>query len=171
MADPENYRNDPAMGGGALLDVGIYTVNIARWLIGEEPIMATAMGVPAESGIDASVSGVLAFPSGALAQVQCSFASAEHQMLDLTGTRGVIEAPRPFTAWRNDESAIILTQGDQRSQVIFAPADPYAIMIEHFSACVRDEADPFLPVEDAIGTLRVLDALRRSMISGRTERV
>ena len=168
---PDNYRNDPAMGGGALLDVGSYGVNVARWIMDAEPISATAMGVLAQSGTDASLSGILTFPSGALAHVQCSFASAEHQSLDVVGTTGTIAALNPFTAWRNDESSIILAQSDQREETVFPPADPYAIMLEHFSDCVRDDIDPWLEADDGVGTMRVLDAFRRSMASGRAERM
>jgi predicted dehydrogenase len=171
LSAPDNYRNDPALGGGALLDVGSYTVNAARWLFDEEPVTALALGVLAESGTDASVSGVLSFPSGALAQVQCSFASAEHQSLDLIGTLGTIDVAIPFTAYRNDETALILTVMNQREETFFPATDPYALMLEHFGDCVRGDSDPLLPADDGVGTLRVLDALRRSLSSGRAERV
>lgn len=171
MSSLENYRNDPAMGGGALLDVGSYGVNVARWVMAAEPVTAMALGVLAPSGTDASVSGILSFPSGALAHVQCSFATAEHQTLDVVGTTGTMSALNPFTAWRNDDSAIVLTQLDQREESFFPPTDPYAIMLEHFSDCVRDDIDPWLEPDDGIGTMRALDALRRSMVSGRVEQV
>ncbi|HKD73937.1 MAG TPA: Gfo/Idh/MocA family oxidoreductase [Ktedonobacterales bacterium] len=171
MANADNYRNHPEMGGGALLDVGSYCINAARWLLNEEPHTAMAMSVLADSGIDETVAGLLAFPSGALAQLQCSFGSAEHQNLDIVGTDGSIEVVHPFTAWRNDETAIRLTQGDQTDDIIFPPADHYAIMLEHFSACVRGQDEPWTPPEDGVGTLRAMDALRRSAASGRAERV
>lgn len=171
MADQANYRNDPDMGGGALLDVGMYDVNVARWMLGEEPTSVLAAGVLAESGIDATVSGILTFPSGALAHIQCSFASAEHQGLDIVGTTGVIEVARPFTAWRNDEASITIMQRNEPEEILFAPADPYAIMLAHFSDCVRGDDEPWMPPEDAIGSMRVLDALRRSLSTGRSERV
>ncbi len=171
MADQANYRNDPDLGGGALLDVGMYDVNVARWLLAEEPLTALATGILAESGVDASVSGLLTFPSGALAHIQCSFASAEHQGLDVVGTGGVMEIARPFTAWRNDESSIALMVRNEPEEIIFPPADPYAIMLEHFADCVRGDDEPWLPAEDGISTMRVLDALRRSLASGRSERV
>jgi predicted dehydrogenase len=171
MTDLDNYRNDPEYGGGALLDVGSYGVNAARYFLDEEPLRALAFGTLAESGVDSSVSGVLEFPSGALAQVQCSFASAPHQELDITGTLGVITIPQPFTAWRNDDAMLRLTQESVSDETLYPPVDHYALMLAHFSACVRGLEEPLLPADDGLGTLRVLAALRRSLTTGRAERV
>jgi xylose dehydrogenase (NAD/NADP) len=171
MGDPENYRNRPEMGGGALLDVGIYCVSVARWLLDEEPEAAIALGTLLESGADESVSGVLEFPSGALAQVQCSFGTAEHQMLDIVGDAGTITAAMPFTAWVNSEASIVLSRNSHVEETIFPPADPYALMIAHFDDCVRGDDAPWFPAADGVGTMRALDALRRSTLSGHAEPV
>ena len=171
MSNFDNYRNDPAMGGGALLDVGSYCINAARWLLNEEPHTAMAQITLAASGIDETVSGILTFPSGASAHVQCSFASAEHQSLDIIGSIGSIELYTPFTAFHNDETSIRLKQGNDFDEILFPPADPYAVMVAHFSDCVRDLAEPLLPLTDGVGTLRVIDALRRSATTGRAERI
>lgn len=171
MAQQENYRNMPEMGGGAVLDVGSYCVNVSRLLLNEEPHTVMAMSILADSGTDETLTGLLSFPSGALAQIQCSFGSAEHQSLDVVGTNGSIEIAHPFTAWRSDETSIRLTQADQTEEIIFPPADPYAIMLANFSEGVRDREDLWSPIDDGVGTLRVIDALRRSAASGRAERV
>ncbi len=171
LTDPDNYRNRPEMGGGALLDVGSYCVNAARWIVSEEPVAATALGTLGESGIDESVSGVLEFASGALAQVQCSFGAAEHQALDVVCDTGAITAALPFTAWSNSETSLIVSQGGQMDEIQFTPADPYALMIAHFSDCVRGDDTPWFAADDGVGTIRAIDALRRSTVSGHTERV
>jgi D-xylose 1-dehydrogenase (NADP+, D-xylono-1,5-lactone-forming) len=49
LNDPTNYHHDPAKGGDALLDVGRYTVNITRWLLGE-PVQALAQGTLEATG-------------------------------------------------------------------------------------------------------------------------
>lgn len=170
LSDPTNYRNDPAMGGGALLDVGSYTVNIARWLLGE-PVLALAQGTLAATGSDLTVSGVLTFASGALAQVQCSFASAEHQHLDVTGTTGVFDVPAPFTGFAGPDCVITLQHNRDRATTPYEAANPYALMVEHFGECLRGRAAPFMAAEDGIGTMRALAALQRSLASGRAEAV
>ncbi len=167
----DNYRNDPAMGGGALLDVGSYCINAARWLIGEEPLAAIAMGTLLESGADESISGVLGFPSGALAQIECSFGTAEYQRLNIVGTDGMIDVVAPFTAWRNDEVSFLFRHAGQDEEVLFPPTDPYALMIAHFDDVVRGEDILWWPTQDGVETMRAIDALRRAANSGHTERV
>lgn len=171
MTEMENYRQQLDLGGGALLDVGSYGVNAITAFVDETPISALALGTLAEGGVDDALSGSLLFPSGTLAQIQCSFRSADHQSLDLTGSDGTIELSRPFTSWRNDETALRLSQADQLEETIFPAADPYALMLRNFSDAVRDIDDPLISGEESIITMRALDALRRSMVSGRTERI
>ena len=171
MANQDNYRSLPEMGGGAVLDVGSYCVNAARWLLDEEPHTAMAMSTLGATGIDETLVGLLAFPSGATAQIQCSYGSAEHQTVDIIGTEGSIDMSHPFTTWRNDEASLRLTQTRQSEEIVFAPVDHYVIMLSHFSECVRNRAEMVTPIDDGIGTLRAIDALRRSAASGRAERV
>jgi D-xylose 1-dehydrogenase (NADP+, D-xylono-1,5-lactone-forming) len=163
-----NYRNDPTMGGGALLDVGSYCVNAARMALDEEPYEVNASAILADSGIDATTSGTLAFPSGALAQIQCSFASAEHQQMDIIGTTGSIELLKPFTAWHSDEMIVRLMQGDDLQEIPVAPVNQYSLMLDHFSSCVRGVEEPLLAPDDGLGTMRAMEALRRSAETGRT---
>ena len=171
MVNADNYRTIPEMGGGALLDVGSYCVNAARWLLAEEPHTAMAMSTLAETGIDETLVGQLAFPSGAMAQIQCSFGAATHQVLDIVGTDGSIDLIQPFSAWRSEETVIRLTQAGQTEEIIFAPTDHYALMLAQFSECVRDRDEPLIPSDDGVGTVRAMEALRRSAASGRSERV
>jgi D-xylose 1-dehydrogenase (NADP+, D-xylono-1,5-lactone-forming) len=136
--------------------------------LGEEPYEAIAREVLAESGIDITVSGVLVFPSGAQAQIQCSFASAEHQHVDIIGTMGTIEAVKPFTAWRRDEMTVRLIQGEELQEIPVPPANHYAEMIAHFSDCVRGNDEPWLAPDDGLGTMRAIEALRHSAKTGRS---
>lgn len=137
---PGNYRLDPALGGGALLDVGCYGVSAARWFLGE-PDQVTAVEHRQPGGVDLSVSAALRFPSGATASVWGSFESPEDQEIVLIGPSGVRRLPQPFTAWRD-------------------PDDPYQEMVEAFSDAVLDGRPAPLPPAESIANLRVLDAIR-----------
>jgi D-xylose 1-dehydrogenase (NADP+, D-xylono-1,5-lactone-forming) len=137
---PGDIRLDPALGGGALLDVGVYTISLARWIHGEpEWVRATARGEP----VDMSVSMTLGFPSGARAFLFASFVTPEIQEL----RSGEVRLARPFTAWRD-------------------PEDPYQLMVEEFSAAASGGLPAPLPLEDSIANLRVVDGIRRSLDSG-----
>jgi len=135
---PDNYRMDPLMGGGALLDVGVYTINLARWIHGE-PTWVRAGG--RVDGIDLTVSMTLGFPSGARSFLLASFDTPEIQEL----RAGKLRLERPF--------------GD--------PADPpYRRMVEEFSAAALGGLPAPLTLQDSIANLRVVDGVRRSLDTG-----
>jgi len=137
---PANYRLDPALGGGALLDVGCYTIDLARWILGE-PDWVEAIGRIA--GVDMTVSMTLGFASGARAHLLASFDTPEVQEL----RAGKVLLENPFTAWRD-------------------PVDPYQAMVEEFSAAALGGLPAPLPLEDSIANLRVVDGVRRSLDTG-----
>ena len=137
---PGNYRLDPALGGGALLDVGCYTIDLARWILGE-PDWVEAIGRVA--GVDMTVSMTLGYASGARAHLFASFDTPEVQELHA----GDVMLDKPFTAWRD-------------------PVDPYQVMVEEFSAAALGGLPAPLSLEDSIANLRVVDAVRRSLDTG-----
>jgi D-xylose 1-dehydrogenase (NADP+, D-xylono-1,5-lactone-forming) len=156
---PGNYRAFPQFGGGALLDVGSYCVNAARWLSGSEPTAIHPVFSYSRNAIDLSASAILEFGPHLAAHVQCSFAAAEHQVIEVVGSEAAITAPLAFTAWRDDSTALLIQRGAVIEQRHFAPADPYALMVEHFTDCVSGKASLLYPPEDGRNTMRVLDVL------------
>ncbi len=95
LADAANVRFDPALGGGALLDVGCYAVSFARRVVGGRPARAYATARWGPTGIDLSLAGALEYPGGAVAQVACSFETAPHRHATVTGSAGVLETGYP----------------------------------------------------------------------------
>jgi len=158
---PHNYRARPEFGGGALLDTGSYCVNAARWLIGSEPLHILAETTyNQETKIDMNTSAVLCFNDNVLAHIQCSFAAAEHQVIEVVGSRAAATAPNAFTAWREDTTTLMIQRGAMFERLEFPPADPYLLMVAHFTDCVLGRAKLLFPATDARRTLSVLDALR-----------
>jgi predicted dehydrogenase len=159
--NPQNYRNFPAYGGGALLDVGCYCVNALCWLSGAAPVaIQTFTSYQEQSGIDLDTSALLRFADGALGHIQCSFAAAEHQAIEIVGSAGTLTVPLAFTAWRADTTTLHLKQAGQVKDEHFAPADPYQLMVEHFVAVLQGEAALSYVPQEAIQTLEVLDGIR-----------
>lgn len=91
FSDPANIRLIPDVGGGSLLDAGSYAVSLALLAAGERPARAQAMAAWGETGVDLSVAATLSFPSGLLAQVSSSFATAFHRHALIAGDAGWIE--------------------------------------------------------------------------------
>src|SRR6185437_5028749 len=100
-ADDVRFR--PELDGGAFLDAGCYTVEVARLLAGE-PEEVVAAQVVGETGVDVAFAGTLRFAGGVLAQVGASFLVPLRRELELLGSEGSIRVRDPF---RPDRSGLI----------------------------------------------------------------
>ena len=159
----DNYRAKKEYGGGALLDVGSYCIHAARWLIGAEP--RHIQGVSRKKdGIDVDTQAILSFDGSVIAHIQCSFAAAEHQVIEVVGSTGAVTAPLAFTAWTEDQTTLLVQQGAHFEQRTFAAADPYKAMAAHFIDCTLGEATVCFPPTDSRGTLEVIDQLKKGCI-------
>jgi len=163
---PGNYRAYKQFGGGALLDVGSYCVNAARWLIGSEPVSSQVMVSYNQESIDLNTSALLRFSTDVTAHIQCSFVAAEHQVIEVVGTSGAITAPFAFTAWRDDRTVLTIQRGSVFEQREFAPSDPYKRMVEHFATSVMEKTPLLYPAEDGWANLHVLDMVREAEDAG-----
>lgn len=164
----EVARLRPEMGGGALLDIGCYGVNIARWLLGGEPSQLQAQAVYHRSGVDVHFVGTLRFRNDALATVEASFISALQQTYSVVGSDGAIELPHDaFVPW--EEDAVFTQRGtdDEAGQMHSTPGvDEYQLMVEHFCDAISGQAPLALPPEDSVRNMRVLDGLAHAARSG-----
>lgn len=138
LESPNSYRWRPDLGGGALMDVGCYTIDVVRWLLGE-PVAVRAVigGVP----VDTRVAVVMEFAGGAQAAAWASFDAAEHQELVVVDADGPRRVVKPFTAWRD-------------------PDDPYRIMVEEFGSAILTRGEPPRSLADSIATAELIDRVR-----------
>ncbi len=110
-ASEKNARLKPEMGGGALLDVGCYSVSVARWFLGAEPTQVQAQALFHPGGVDIHMVGTLGFGDIALATFEASFISALQQTYSIAGADGVIELPHnAFVPWENDAAFLLRGQ-------------------------------------------------------------
>jgi len=157
---PDNYRAFKRFGGGALLDIGSYCVNAARWLLGSEPLALHVITSYGHSDVDLMTSAILSFGEEVMAHIQFSFISAEHQVIEIVGTTGTVTAPLAFTAWRNDTTRLLFQYGQTFEEKEFEASDPYQLMVEHFAACVIEKTPLLYPAEDGLANMQVLDTLK-----------
>ena len=144
LQDPADIRLDPTIGGGALLDVGCYTVSVSRWILGEPvEVFARAHG---GHGVDMTVTALLAFEKGETASVWASFESPEVQDLTVVTRDGVHQRARPFSSWRD-------------------PHDPYQLMVESFASSIIDSRPAHIPLSESVANMRVLDRVRDAIRS------
>lgn len=176
LRPPPDIRWDPALGGGALLDVGSYLVNAARWISGQEPDRVAALGV-LRHGVDEAADVVLQFlgtdqVAPTMAALSCGFGTAESQWLRVEGTAGSVLLERPFTAWHRDALPILWESGSSRFEQVPCPAgDPYEAMVRAFEVSVREGAPTATGPDDGAANLAVLEACLKSLKTGRLEPV
>ena len=176
LEDAENFRNKPEMGGGGLMDIGVYPMVTSRYIFEAEPTRVfAAIRRDTETGVDCLASAILDYPAG-LASFTCSTELAVQQHMAFFGSHGRIELSDPF-AQAPDREAQILIGGDRgiwdpavESHESFAPTNMYINQAEEFCQAVERGKLEF-PLEDALANMRILDALFRSGNSGAWEAV
>ena len=152
-------RFDPALDGGALMDVGCYSISGLR-LVAGEPVRARGEQVAGPSGVDVIFTGALAFADGVLGHFDCGFVFPRRAGLAIVGETGTIYVSDPFSIAR---TGIELRRGDaEPEQIAIEPANHYRLELENVSAAIRGEGQLLLGREDAVGQARTIDALYRS---------
>ncbi len=165
--DPANIRNIAELGGGALMDIGCYPINVARMMFGSEPTdVQSAIRRDPRFGTDVLTSAVLDF-AGRQATFTCSTQLQDEQRVHLVGTEGRILVEIPFNIPTDRPTRVLIsTGGDAGAVPPVAPgseeieipaADQYQVQVEQFAAAVRDGTQPPIPAEDAIANMAVID--------------
>jgi predicted dehydrogenase len=163
--DAANIRNIRAVGGGALYDIGCYSVNLSRMLFGAEPDRVEAAIVrDGGDGVDIVTSALLTFGNG-VATFTCSTRAEPDQRVHIYGTEGRISFGIPFNIPPDRPTQVFLTAGGDppvapATEVLaFETADPYAVEVDAFAAAILDGLPTPLPPADAVANLRVIERI------------
>lgn len=176
LNNADNIRLQKELGGGALMDVGCYCVNMARLFADAEPSEVQANVVMHANGVDDTLTGLLRFPNDIVGVFDCSFRTDYTEWLQIQGTEGRLDLPRPVKPLLNP-GEIILRRGEKSDRLatlttITTPAaNHYQLMVEHFADAVLHNTPLAYTPELDRGNMRVIDALYQAAESGRTVRV
>lgn len=146
---------DPALGGGSLLDMGVYPVALSRLLLGP-PDEVAASGTVGPTGVDVNVGALLGHPGGAVATFHTSLESRTSHGAEVTGTEGRITLDAPFWA----PAGYTLQQGGDVERVE-RPHRGLAHEVEHVHALLAagaTESDVW-PLDTSVAVAETLDAL------------
>jgi D-xylose 1-dehydrogenase (NADP+, D-xylono-1,5-lactone-forming) len=161
-----NYRWSPGQGGGALYDVGCYTLSIARLFFGAEPVAVSAAArVDPATGVDMTTAALLEFPGGRFAHCQASFEAQFQSLLLAVGSDGLLRLDRAFSA-KDFDVAVEVLRGDSAGSVCVPRAGMFTRMVEHFGEAVRGREPLRYPAADAWHNMRALDACFESIRTG-----
>ena len=174
--NPANIRNILEFGGGGLMDIGCYPINISRFLFSDEPTRVTALVTrDPQMKTDTLTSAILDF-NGRHAAFTCSTQLVPYQRVQVLGTTGRIELEIPFNAPPDRPTRIVIDTGADLfgggSRVEeFPTCDQYTIQGDAFSQAIQENTEVPVSLEDAIANMAVIDAVFRSAESARWEPV
>ncbi|HEU5424899.1 MAG TPA: Gfo/Idh/MocA family oxidoreductase, partial [Nitrolancea sp.] len=166
---PENFRSSRKLGGGPLYDIGIYCINAARAAFAAEPTEVLATAVTRRDHrfkeIPETVAVVLKFPQGRIASFTCSFGGADRSAYEIVGTKGSITLDPAYEYAQGVE--YVLRLGKRKREKRYEKSDQFAPELVYFSDCVLRDSEPEPSGEEGIADVRVIEALNRSIETGR----
>ncbi|MDQ1044935.1 putative dehydrogenase [Streptomyces sp. V4I2] len=159
---PSHRLRDPAQGGGALLDLGVYPVSFAHLLLGE-PSDIAARATLSEEGVDLQTGALLSWDSGAIASVHCSLVGGTATTASVTGTLGRIDIPYGFF---HTDRFVLHRDGRDPQEFTADPADGPRGSLRHEAREVMralragETESPLVPLDGTLAVMRTLDAIR-----------
>ena len=164
LDSPANIRLDPALGGGALWDVGSYPVTYAQLIAGRGPTIVAGTALWHASGVDEDFMGVLRFDAGGMtANIYAGFRAAYRTWLEVIGSDGSLTVPNPFRPGPREILALERDGVAQRIDVL-GSSEIFVREIEDFEASVLDGAPQVVTLAESRRTAATLGALYRAAI-------
>lgn len=168
IGDPSQWRlNKQLAGGGSMMDIGIYSINGARYMVGEEPVWVTAQETKTDTvkfkeGVDETIQFQLGFPSGAVASCLSTYTMNYLDRFFLTAEKGFAEL-LPATGYgpiKGRTNKGELTQPHQTHQTV---------QMEEMAGIILEGKVPVVPVdgEEAVKDMKVLDAIYLAAKTGK----
>jgi predicted dehydrogenase len=169
IGDPTQWRLNPKLsGGGSMMDIGIYSVNGSRYMVGEDPVWVSAVETKNDrvkfvEGIDETIQFQLGFPGGAVASCLSTYSMNWLDRFFLDGTAGFAEL-YPATGYDP-------TQGLTNKGPLNFPFIPHqTIQMDEMAAIIFEGKKPVVPVdgEEAVKDLKVIEGIYKAAQTGKT---
>ena len=170
-AGPNQWRLDrPLSGGGSLMDIGIYSLNAARYLAGQEPTEISAMestdrSDPRFKTVEDRIDWQMRFPSGAIANCVSSY-SSHHNAYRATGTKGWVEL-EPATGYEGHQMRV---RRNWKTEPVALPApkkSQFVAQLDHLAESVLTGIPLRASGEEGLRDMRLIEAIYRSAREGR----
>ena len=159
LTRPDNIRFKPELGGGALMDVGCYCVNVSRTIAAAEPVEVQAYARWGQSGVDEQMAGTLRFADGLLAQFDCALTIERREEVQLAGTDAFLTVQSAFLTGEKRVAIEEVRGRQEKKKHWIKGVDEYRLMVEHFADCVLQNQPPRYGASEAAANMRVIEAL------------
>jgi predicted dehydrogenase len=174
IGDPTQWRlKKEFAGGGSLMDIGIYSLQAARYITGEEPVEINAVtyttpGDVRFKEVEETINFQLRFPSGILANSTSSYGYAGQNKYRVIATKGWFEL-EPATSYTGLRMKIRRNNATEDRDM--PQRDHFALEMDHMSECVMENKDPLTPGEEGLRDLKLMMAIYEAARTGKTVKV
>ena len=174
IGDPTQWRlKKEFAGGGSLMDIGIYSLQAARYITGEEPVEINAVtyttpGDVRFKEVEETINFQLGFPSGILANCTSSYGYAGQNKYRVIATKGWFEL-EPATSYTGLRMKIRRNNATEDRDM--PQRDHFALEMDHMSDCVMENKEPLTPGEEGLRDLKLMMAIYEAARTGKTVKV
>jgi predicted dehydrogenase len=158
--NPHGRLLSPQLGGGALLDVGVYTVALASMVFEKPPTKVTSLAHIVQTGIDEQSAMVLGYQDGQLASLSCAVRTQTPQEALIVGTKGRIKIHSPF--WKGTAATISIEEGEDQVVEMPLEGNGYNYQAQEVMKCLRSgklESD-IMPLNETLSIMKTMDEIR-----------
>ncbi len=157
--DPESRLFNRALGGGALLDVGVYPVSLASMVFGAPPRISTMAHLGA-TGVDEQAAMIFGYEDGALAVLSCAISVMTPMEATITGERGMIRLPANW--WMPQECILSLEGEPEQTFELPFTGNGYNYEALEVMRCLREGLleSPIMPLDETLALMQTLDNIR-----------
>lgn len=156
---PNTIKMQPALGGGALYDVGCYPVNFIGMVTGRLPVRCKAL-CETDQGVDTNLSALLQYEDGLIANIHCGFNAYGRNYAEIIGTKGMLIVDKPFL---DDAGALHLHTAEGVRELPVSESDRYQAEIRHFSSAVLNQPSRLIPLDETVRNMQVLDMIHAAL--------
>jgi len=162
--------NRALAGGGSLMDIGIYSLQAARYITGEEPIEVNAMSYTTPGDVrfkevEEATNFQLRFPSGIMANCTSSYGYSGQNRYRVVTTKGWFEL-EPATSYEGLRMRV--HRGNVLEEKELPVRDHFATEMDHMSDCVMQNKEPLTPGEEGLRDLTIMAAIYEGARTGKT---
>lgn len=173
-----NVRFDPALGGGAMMDVGCYCLHFSRMIAGAEPTSVHIHGLSHTTGVDEQAAGLLQFPGGLTATFAVGMSLQADNTATVSGEDAYLEVPVPWkppvtgARWAlarstppKQDGGVVTGPPPREEFSVDAGKDLYALEADDFADAVAGLKPPAVTELDSLGNMRLLDLIRKQLLT------
>jgi predicted dehydrogenase len=159
--NPDGRLFNPALGGGALLDVGVYDLALAQMVYRRRPNRISSMAHLGETGIDEQSAMILGYDNGAMAVLTCAIRTNTIHEAAIYGTEGFIRIPHMF--WQPDRLIVKRGAGPEEELNFSRLGNGYSFEAAEVARCLRNGEleSGIVPLSSSMDIMKTMDEIRK----------